>query len=417
MKKIVQKFGGTSLDSAKKRKRVAEIIKKSREQNLRPVVVVSAIGRRGEPYATDSLIDFATGNDLKINNREKDLLMSCGEIISAVVLVQILKSMGIKGRALTGAQAGILTDNNFGAAQIKEVNPEYIEELLEQDILPVVAGFQGITTQGQITTLGRGGSDTTASILGSVLKAEYVEIFSDVKGVMTADPLKVNNARVLKYLSYKEICEMAYHGARVIHPRAAEIAKNNNLSLKVKSVFDEKSGTVIGANNSDRDSSNLCFHEQENYENQDHGVSQKDRLITAVTSRSDIFFVEINVEENRVLDIFTSLRKSEISADFINIRTDLVSFIVNSEHRSQLDKILSSSNWKYIIRNDVAKVSIVGGGITGQPGIMAQLASALNDAGIDIIQATDSSITISCLVKKCREKKALNVLHRAFKLE
>ncbi|MFY9394331.1 MAG: aspartate kinase, partial [Halanaerobiales bacterium] len=224
MKKIVQKFGGSSLNSAEKREMVVKHIEKAIKMGYKPVVVVSAMGRLGEPYATDTLIEVASEINKDIDNREKDLLMSCGEIISTIVLVQTLKKAGIEAIALTGAQAGIYTDDSFGEAEIIRVVPDKVNKTLKEGKIPVIAGFQGITEDGEITTLGRGGSDTTASIIAAAIGALYIEFYTDVAGVMTADPALVESARILDVVTYNEVCELAYQGARVIHPRAAEIA-------------------------------------------------------------------------------------------------------------------------------------------------------------------------------------------------
>lgn len=237
MKKIVQKFGGSSLNTAEKREMVVKHIKKAIDNGYKPAVVVSAMGRLGEPYATDTLIQLASEIHPDIDKREKDLLMSCGEIISTIVLVQTLKKHNISAIALTGAQAGIYTDDNFGEAEIEKVIPEKVNKALMEGKIPVIAGFQGITADGDITTLGRGGSDTTASVIAAAIGALYIEIYTDVAGVMTADPGMVESARILEVVSYNEVCELAYQGARVIHPRAAEIAMAEGIPIKIKSTF------------------------------------------------------------------------------------------------------------------------------------------------------------------------------------
>ena len=188
MKIVVQKFGGTSLATPEMRSKVVEKIINAKRGGFQPVVVVSAMGRKGDPYATDTLIDINTRICTNIHPREMDLLMACGEIISAVVLTNTLKARGYDARAFTGGQAGIITDNNFTQAEILEIKPDRLLEAIKDGRIPVVAGFQGITQQGDFTTLGRGGSDVTAVALGEALSAYAVEIFSDVDGVMTADP-------------------------------------------------------------------------------------------------------------------------------------------------------------------------------------------------------------------------------------
>ncbi|MFW5992102.1 MAG: aspartate kinase [Halanaerobiaceae bacterium] len=401
MKKIVQKFGGTSLDTEKKREMAVKHIKNAIESDFIPVIVVSAMGRAGKPYATDTLIKLAEGVHFEIHPREKDLLMSCGEIISAVIMVQTMQKDGIEAVALTGAQAGIYTDKNFGESEIKKVNPERILEIINEEKIPVIAGFQGVTHDGEITTLGRGGSDTTASVIAAAIDALYIEIYTDVAGVMTADPRLVNNARIIDQVSYNEVCELAYQGARVIHPRAAEIAMKEGIPIKVRSTLEENSGTLI--------------------HNQGLRGIKGDRPVTGVTSRHNIVFIKIKpnkpAEYATGLIVFNILANHGISVDFINIRPDAISFIVENRNQDKVVNLLADYEFNFEIKKDLIKVSVVGGGMTGLPGVMARLVEALNNKQIDIYQTTDSHTTISCLIKRDEEKEALNALHDAFRLD
>jgi aspartate kinase len=400
MKRIIQKFGGTSVDTAEKREHVVKQIKNAIDNGYSPVVVVSAMGRAGKPYATDTLIKMAEGVYFDIHPREKDLLMSCGEIISAVIMVQTLQKSGIEAIALTGAQAGIITDSNFGESEVTRVNPERLLQILEEGKVPVVAGFQGITQDGEITTLGRGGSDTTASVLAAAIEAEFIEIYTDVEGVMTADPNLVEKARILDKVSYNEVCELAYQGARVIHPRAAEIAMREGIPIKVKSTFSEHTGTLI--------------------HNQGLRGIKSDRPVTGVTSRHNIVFIKIipqkPAEYATGLKVFKILANHGISVDFINIRPEAVSFVVETQNRDKARDILKDYGFTFEVVDDFVKVSVVGGGMTGRPGVMARLVEALSKKGIHIYQTTDSHTTISCLIKKDKEKEALNALHDTFQL-
>lgn len=400
MEKIVQKFGGTSLNSDKKRKLAAKKVKNSIEKGFSPVVVVSAMGRFGDAYATDTLINIAKKISPEIDPREKDLLMSCGEVISAVVFVQYLKKINIKGIALTGSQAGIETDEKHGESRVKKVNPDRVMEALNKEIVPVVAGFQGESPDNEITTLGRGGSDTTASILADAVDGRYIEIFSDVEGLMTADPGLVDNAKTLNKVSYKEACELAYQGARVIHPRAAEIARASFIPIKIQSIYNDKPGTVIHSSNLKK--------------------IENDRMITGVTSRDNIIFVKINnSNQNNYesgLKVFKELAESEVSVDFINIRTQAISFVVVENKKDDLVKVLENGSYDYDLSDKYVKLSLVGGGMTGRPGVMARIVEALNEKDVSIFQTTDSHTTISCLIRSKDEKKALNILHEAFEL-
>ncbi|SJZ31638.1 aspartate kinase [Selenihalanaerobacter shriftii] len=401
---LIQKFGGSSLDTEKKRQMVVEKVINSINQGYRPVIVVSAMGREGAPYATDTLIGLAEGAYEHINPRDKDLIMSCGEIISTVIIGQGLKARGYDYRSLTGAQAGIITDDNYGDTRILEVKPTKIRETLDDNLIPIVAGFQGITKDGDITTLGRGGSDTTACVLGAALHAEMVEIYTDVEGVMTADPNLVPNAKTLKHVTYNEACELAYQGARVIHPRAAEIAMRERVPLMIKSTFSDSSGTVI---------SNAFKHNNE--------IDIKgDRPVTGVTSRTNVSLVKIipraEKENATALGCFEVLANTGISVDFINVRPEMITFIIDERLVEKTEEVLSETEYNYEIGNSLIKVSVVGAGMTGLPGVMARVTKALDGNNISIYQTTDSHTTISCLINKEDEKKALCALHDQFNL-
>lgn len=210
---LVQKFGGTSVESYEKMNKVCEIIEKYKDDGHDLVIVVSAMGRKGAPYATDTLIQLCKQANANVSKRELDLIMSCGEIISGTLLVNILKSKKINSILLTGAQAGIITNGKYGDSSVIDVNPYRIEEELEKNNVVVVTGFQGITENGEVTTLGRGGSDTSAVIVGAGLNAKVVEIYTDVDGIMTADPRIEPNAKVIDYINYDEVFQMAEKGA------------------------------------------------------------------------------------------------------------------------------------------------------------------------------------------------------------
>ena len=400
MRRIVQKFGGTSLNSDEKRKLAAKKVKKAVDEGFSPIVVVSAMGRTGDAYATDTLINIATEISSDIDPREKDLLMSCGEVISAVIFVQYLKKLNLEGLALTGSQAGIETNKRHGESRVKQVKPDRILNALNEDIIPVVAGFQGESEDNEITTLGRGGSDTTASILADAIEGEYIEIYTDVEGLMTADPGLVDDAKTLDKISYKEACELAYQGARVIHPRAAEIARSSFIPIKIKSIYSNRPGTIIHKTNFKK--------------------IESDKMITGVASRKNIIFVKIkNSDQDKYetgLKIFDELANEGISVDFINIRRQAISFIVVKSKYNNLINVLENGDYDYDLSDQYVKLSLVGGGMTGRPGVMARIVEALNKKGISIFQTTDSHTTISCLIKGEDERKALNTLHEAFSL-
>ena len=247
MKIIVQKFGGTSLNSDEIRTKAINKVLGALKRGYNPVVVVSAMGRRDDAYSTDALLNLISNKKIK-NRQIEDLLMCSGEIISSAVFSLDLINNNIKSLPLTAFQAGIVTDDNFKDAVIKNIDCTNILNLIEQGYVPVITGFQGITEEGYYTTLGRGGSDTTAIALGVSLKAKYVEIFTDVNGVMTADPKLVKDAHKIEQIDYDELFQLADQGAKVINARAIEIAKKNSLLVYIRNTFSSDEGTLISSN-------------------------------------------------------------------------------------------------------------------------------------------------------------------------
>lgn len=203
------------------------------------------MGRMGDPYATDTLLSLVGGSNTKVSKREQDILMSCGEIISSVVFTEMLLENGIKAASLTGAQAGFRTNDDFTNAKIVEMDTTRLLKELESHDVVVVAGFQGITANGDVTTIGRGGSDTSAAALGAALQADWIDIFTDVAGVMTADPKLTEKARPLDIVTYNEVSNLAYQGAKVIHPRAVEIAMQADVPIRVRSTYSDAKGTLV----------------------------------------------------------------------------------------------------------------------------------------------------------------------------
>ncbi|HBQ85854.1 MAG TPA: aspartate kinase [Syntrophomonas sp.] len=406
MKIIVQKFGGTSIASRDLRIRVGEIIRSTRDEGYAVVVVVSAMGRKNDAYATDTLINLVTDTNPNPAPRELDLIMACGEQISGVMLSAQLATMDIESQFLTGPQAGIVTDGNFGNAHIRYINPKKIMECLAQGIVPIVAGFQGMSEEGELNTLGRGGSDTTASALGVALNAEFIDIFTDVEGVMTADPRIVQNARLLDEVTYNEICQLARDGAKVVHPRAIEIAMQKGIPLRVRSTFTESVGTLVT--------------------NRIAGFDEpvkivSDRLITGITYTSNIAQFKIitsQIENPRGLElkIFKSLALADISVDFINVQPEIIMFTVPVEQAGKGVEVLKNLDIMPAVEHDCAKVAIVGAAMTGIPGIMARVVEALTEADIQILQSGDSYTNIWCLVKKQNMQRAVQALHDKFEL-
>ncbi|MGQ9778544.1 MAG: aspartate kinase [Bacillota bacterium] len=401
---VVQKFGGTSVATPEARQAVIGKIREAMAQGYTPVVVVSAMGRAGQPYATDTLIGLVKNGETPPFPRELDLLMACGEIISVAVMVQALRGAGIEAVGLTGGQAGIITDANYGEARILEVRPETLLRALREGKVPVVAGFQGVTAEGEITTLGRGGSDTTAAALAVALGAELLEIFTDVDGVMTADPRLVPEAKPLAVMTYAEICEMAHLGAKVVHPRAVEIAMGARVPIRIRSTFSSSPGTLITDGRPEV------------------GVEIKaDKVVTGIAHRAGVGLVKVTTEEDvnatgRVVDIFAVLAEAGISVDMIHVSPLAVSFIVEEEKLVRATELLGSLGVTVQTSAGLAKVSVVGAGMRGVPGVMARVARALNQAGIAILGSADSHTNISCLVKAEEMPRAAEALHREFGL-
>lgn len=392
MKIVVQKFGGTSLATPEARKLAVDRVIKTKEEGYSPVVVVSAIGRKGDPYATDTLLSLMEGIGSSVPERERDLLLSCGEVISAALVASLIKARGYEARAFTGAQAGIITDGCFGNAMIKEVKAEVLLDAVDQGCIPVIAGFQGVTEEGEVTTLGRGGSDTTAAALGAALGAEWVDIFTDVEGIMTADPKIVKEAHILETITYQEVTEMAYNGARVIHPRAVEIAMQRNIPLRVRSTFCDSPGTLI-----------TC---------RPFWISEK--LVTGIAHITHLAQVMIRVSEDR--EIFDALARAGISIDLINVFPGFKVFAIKEDQVEVAAEELKKLGVAPQVTRGLTKVTVVGVGMRAVPGIMARIVKALEKEGIEILQTSDSNSTISCLVREEDAQKAITALHEEFQL-
>lgn len=406
MRIIVQKFGGTSVASPEKRRQAAQWVKRAKDSGYHPVVVVSAMGRVGEPYATDTLIRIAVQENPDISPREIDLVASCGEIISSSVMVGALREHGLDAVALTGAQAGIITDDNFNDARILRVEPERLLSLLREGRVPVVAGFQGVTGAGEVTTLGRGGSDTTGAALGSSLGAEVVEIFTDVPGIKTADPAIVPEARTIPVMNYEEVFEMASLGARVIHPRAVEIARRSGIPLRVRSTFEDGPGTLI------MDRSKVIDSWPE---------TRSDRVVTGITHLAGLAQVKVHTQfspggADMEVAIFRALAKAGISIDLISVFPELKAFAVSEGMAALTEKILMDFGVPFEVSPGCAKVSAVGSAIADLPGVMANVVEGLYDAEVSILATADSHLTISCLVRGPVADRAVRALHDKFHL-
>ncbi len=397
---VVMKFGGTSVATAEGRSAIGLRVAEAIGVRKSPVVVVSAMGRAGDPYATDTLLSLVT--DHPADAREHDLLTSVGEIISAVVVAHELRTAGIEARAFTGAEAGIVTDGAHGEATIASIHTAELFSAIDAGVVPVVCGFQGIAPDGATTTLGRGGSDTTACALGVALDADEVEIYTDVDGIMTADPRACDGARVLEVISADELVQMARAGSRVVHTPAAELALASGLSIRVRNTYTDAPGTEVA----------------------DLQGYRPDSVATAVSHANGIarFRVAIPAEEGTPehmgaqTAVYQGMADAGVSLDMFTPVGSSLYFTVSSAAVDQARRVLEGCALNYDVTGDLAKVTLVGAGMHGVPGVMAKMAGVLGDAGVNILQAADSHTTISVLVSARDAERAVNALHAGFGL-
>ena len=396
MRVIIQKFGGTSMADENGRGFVLEKIKKAKELFDGVVVVVSAMGRLNSPYATDTLLSLLGGNKESLSKRELDLLMGTGEIISAVVLSGELQRAGIASEAYSGGRAGIITDNNYTGAEVLSVDANPLRAALREGLVPVVAGFQGRSLEGELATLGRGGSDLTAALLGEALDAEKVEIYTDVDGIMTTDPKLCGQAVTLEGISYNEVFQMADSGAKVIHKKAVEVARRSGIPLIIKNTFSEHSGTAIT---------------EYRYLNQ----TGQHRPITAIACRTGRvqYWIEGKLADEA---FFRELAGAGVSIDIINIFPDLRAFTIDTDKTEAAEAVLQKYGAHCRRTDDCAKISLIGEGMTGVPGVMSRILSALTARGIEILQTADSLSTIACLIADSQTAAAVAALHEEFGL-
>ena len=394
----VLKFGGTSLATPQSRTVAVQRVREVLEGGMSPVVVCSALGRAPEPYATDALLALA--GEERSHNANTDLLLACGELIAAAVFAERLVHDGIDARALTGAQAGILTDAKFGDAKIVRIEPSHVRDMLSNGVVPVVAGFQGMNMRGEITTLGRGGTDLSAIALGHALGAEQIDIYTDVSGAMSADPRRVAEARTIERAQLLEMSELAEHGAKVMHSKAAEYARAMHTPYAIKGLH-TNTGTVVTED------------------------VQHHRPVTGVTAAGDLTFVRIirgDIEDKVArmqleLEMFKRLAEHSISLDQVNINQAGVFFVVSSQDGARVRPLLTDLNMAVRVRESCAKISIVGAGMRGTPGVMYRIVQALSAANIEIIHCTDSNITISIVVPDANVSEAERAVHEYFELD
>jgi aspartate kinase len=400
---IVQKYGGTSVGTAARIRRVSRRIAATVAQGHQVVAVVSAMG-----HTTDRLIALAQSINPEPPARELDMLVANGETITAPLVAMCLEGMGVPAISLSGLQAGVRTSAHHSRARIQDIKPERILESLAEGKVVVVAGFQGVTADFEVTTLGRGGSDTTAVALAAALNAESCEIYTDVDGIFTADPRLVKSARKLSHIQYDEMLELAAVGARVMHPRAVEIGELYGVTIHVRSSFHNGVGTMIVAH--------VPMEER-----------QRVRGIAEETNVAKITVVGVPDRPGIAAAIFEPLGAAGISVDVIvqNIgrsrRTDLTFSVAQSDLKAAEKLVKAAAKsigaTKVVSAGGIAKLSIVGTGMLGMPGIAGRMFRALADAGINIEMISTSEIRITCLVARDQVQKGVRVLHKAFDLD
>ena len=401
---IVQKYGGTSVADAERVRAVAGRVLRAREAGHDVVVVVSAMG-----HTTDELLALANGITSTPEPRELDMLLTAGERIAMSVLAIALNARGCRAASYTGSQAGIITDTQHGRAKIVEIRPARIRESLEAGNVVIVAGFQGLSTTYDITTLGRGGSDTTAVALAAALSAEACEIYTDVPGVFTADPRIVRDARRIDRISYEGMLELAASGAKVLQLRSVEYARRNNVRLHVRSSFTEEEGTWV-------------------VEEDEPGMEQA--LISGVAldaEEAKVTLEEVPDRPGIAASIFKAVAADGINVDMIvqNIshegKTD-VSFTIPREDLARLERLLSGvvkdvGAFRFSTDGDIAKISLVGAGMKSHPGVAAEMFDALASEGVNIEMISTSSIRISCVVRAADAERAVQAIHTRFGLD
>ncbi len=400
---IVQKYGGSSVADAEKIKDVARRIAQAKDKGDRVVVVVSAMGD-----TTDELIRLAYQITDCPDNRELDMLLSTGELVSSTLLAMALNHMGYESVSLSGAQAGIRTDAAHSQARIVGIDPKRVVGELDKGRVVIVAGFQGITEGMDVTTLGRGGSDTTAVALAASLGAEVCQIYTDVEGVYTADPRIVPDAQRLVEIGYDEMLELATYGARVLHPRAVELGELFNVPILVASSFTEGPGTLIDGG----------------------GAMEVRNRVKGIIHDLDVAKVTVVGVPDRpgiASAVFQPLAAAGISVDTIvqNASIENITDLTFTVAKSHLDKAMevvkpiakSIGARECASDSKLGKVSIIGTGMQNTPGYAARMFGALSEQGINIQLITTSEIRITCIIGETSVEDAVRVLHRAFELE
>jgi len=400
---IVQKYGGSSVANVERIKNVALNISKAYSKGNKLVIVVSAAGD-----TTDDLISLSKQINPKPSNREMDMLLATGEQVSIALLAMALEAIDIPVISFTGLQVGIITDNVHTKARIKEIKTNRMEEELEKNKVIIVAGFQGKTSEDEITTLGRGGSDTTAVAIAAALKANLCEIYTDVEGVFTADPRLIKTACKLNAISYDEMLELASLGAKVLHPRSVELAKLYKVPLCVRSSFVNKEGTIVVENE----------------------LMEKELVVTGLAhdfNVAKIGLFDVPDQPGVASNLFNALARANINVDMIvqSAMRNNINDIAFTIPKDDLDKALDIvkkvgqeiGTSDIVFDDDVAKVSIVGAGMISSPGVAAKMFDILAQQKINLEMISTSEIKVSCIIKITDVNNALIALHDGFELD
>ncbi|MBT2656866.1 aspartate kinase [Bacillus sp. ISL-18] len=399
---VVQKFGGTSVGSVERILNVAACVREEKERGNDVVVVVSAMGK-----STDQLVSLAKDITKEPSKREMDMLLSTGEQVTIALLSMALQQQGMEAVSFTGWQAGIVTEPVHGNARIAKIDTKAIQTQVSTGKVVIVAGFQGVTEDGEITTLGRGGSDTTAVALAAALKADKCDIYTDVTGVFTTDPRYIKDARKLLSVSYDEMLELANLGAGVLHPRAVEFAKNYNVQLVVRSSMEKEEGTVI----------------------EEEATMEQNLVVRGVAFEDEITRVSVLGLTNSITSlstIFTTLAQNHLNVDIIIQSTTEggtanLSFSIQTNDLLETLKVLEDNKTELgyeqlDAENKLAKVSIVGSGMISNPGVAAKMFKVLAENDIQIKMVSTSEIKVSAVVEEKNMLKAVEALHTAFEL-
>ncbi len=399
---IVQKFGGTSVGDPERIKHVARRIAAVKAAGHQVVVVVSAMG-----HTTDELIELMGKVTDYASPREVDMLLSTGEQVSIALVTMALQAQGVPALSMTGAQAGMRTEPVHSRARIVDIHTDRLKQVLADDYIPVVAGFQGVTYSGEICTLGRGGSDTTAVAIAAALRADECEIYTDVSGVYTTDPRVVTDARLLTEISYDEMLELASLGAQVLHPRSVEYAKQYRLNLRVRSTFNEGAGTLVKG--------------VQDLENQ-----TPVRGVAADLNQAKVALMDVPDQPGVAARLFSALSEHGVNVDMITqaVRGEQKNDIGFTVAKSELDQAVQVTEEvgrqvgaSGVVQDpDVAKVSIVGSGMVNHAGIAARMFQALADGNINIQMIATSEIKVSAIISRNQAQQALRLIHNAFHL-